>query len=155
MSKSAKKKAWDWCSKYIRLRDALAYCKTLNIDIKQFARIEDLPVECCDCNSVKPWVQMDAGHYIGRGLYGKSGTYFDERNIHAQGKLCNAGFRGDTSLAYTEFMFREYGQKVVDELHIKHKTHTYSQIEIVGLGEYYKQEYENLCKTVSLELKTE
>jgi len=146
MSKSAKKILNKWFSLYIRLRDALEFHKETGADIS-FGR-------CCSCGKIVQWKYADCGHYISRDLGGNSGVYFDERNAHLQCKICNA-FRQGAPKEYEQFMLKKYGQKVVDELHIKHKTHTYNQKEIVGLGIYYKQEYENLCKTVSLELKTE
>ena len=92
---------------------------------------------------------MDAGHFIGRGLGGGSGVYFDERNIHAQSNLENA-FLGGNPHEYEKFMLKNYGQKVIDELRLKHKTNKYTQKDIIGLGLYYKAEYLKLCKEHSL-----
>ena len=119
MSK-AKKKAWDECSRYIRLRDALEYCKEVGIDISQFSRVEDIVARCCTCGVVKSWIRGDAGHFIGRGLGGGSGVYFDERNIHFQCKPCN-GFRGAKPLEYQECMVDKYGEHTIDVLRIKDK----------------------------------
>jgi len=141
MAKTPKQKAWDWCSKYIRLRDALAYCGEKGIDPTQFARIEDLPVKCCTCDKVRQWIDMDAGHFIGRGLGGRSGVYFDERNIHAQSKDCNALEQGN--LAYLDFMLDKYGQKVIDELRWLDKNQSY-KYKITAIGEMYKRMYEEL-----------
>ncbi len=141
-----KAQVWKWCSKYIRLRDALEYCKRSGIDIRQFARVEDLPVKCCDCDYVAPWIETDAGHFFGRGLGGGSGVYFDERNIFAQSKPCNAGWRGDVAQDYLGFMTEKYGEKVIDELHVLHKARILKQKDIVGYGLYYKDAYEKLVK---------
>lgn len=141
MAKSLKKKAWYWCSRYCRLRDALEYCNKMGIDLSQFNRPEDLPVKCCTCNSVKSWIRFDAGHFISRGLGGSSGVYFDTRNIHAQSKDCNAWKQGAPK-EYDEFMREKYGQAVMDELLFQHhiaKKHNYFLLE-----EYYKHEYKKL-----------
>ena len=81
-----KEKASKAMSRYIRLRDALEYCDNYSIDITQFNRPEDIVGKCCTCGTVKSWSWMDAGHWLGRGIGGGSGTYFDERNVHLQCK---------------------------------------------------------------------
>jgi len=142
MAKSAKKIAWDWCSRYCRLRDALAYCRKNGIDLRQFARIEDIVGACCTCGKVLSWVYMDAGHFIGRGLGGRSGVYFDERNINLQCKPCN-GFKQGSPLEYRDFMLKRYGQQVIDNLRILDKTQSY-KYKIEGIGIMYKEMYKKL-----------
>lgn len=148
MAKGLKAKAWAWCSRYCRLRDALDYCRQMGIDIRGYSRIEELPVKCVDCDRVDAWIYTDAGHFFGRGLGGDSGVYFDERNIHAQNKLCNSGFRGDSVRVahdYKKFMLERYGQQIIDELTIKHHGGSKcSTVELMALAEYYKQRYEEL-----------
>lgn len=119
-----KKETWKWCSKYIRLRDmpnGWGYC--------------------CSCG--KGTVKGDAGHFIGRGLGGSSGIYFDERNIHLQCKPCNA-FKQGAPVEYRKFMLKRYGQNVIDELELKHRIHNYTLMELEGLKLFYKQAYEEL-----------
>lgn len=142
--KELKKEVNRWCSRYIRLKEALEYCKEKGIDITQFNRIEDLPAKCCDCNEVKSWIYMDAGHYIGRGLGGGSGVYFDERNIHAQAKRCNLSNQNRDE--YEKFMLKKYGQDVIDELERLHRTRFYSLMDLQGLLLFYKGAYEELKK---------
>ncbi len=136
-----KKKAWKECSRYCRLRDALAYCKLMRIDISQFARIEDAPVKCCTCQTVKSWVYMDAGHFISRGLGGASGVYFDERNINTQCKRDNA-FKQGRPEVYYEFMLARYGQDVIDTLKVLDKLTKKDNYLIIGQA--YKEMYEDL-----------
>lgn len=143
-----KKKAWYWCSRYIRLRDALSYCKKMGIDISQFSRVEDLPVKCCTCGVVKSWIRMDAGHFISRGMGGGSGVYFDERNIHAQSKDCNAWKQGSPE-EYRKFIIEKYGQGVLDELNIKHHIPgRMGTMEFQILEQHYKDEYKKLTKGI-------
>lgn len=137
-----KKKAWKWCAKYIKLRDAIEdYPVTHDLDI----------VICRTCDQ---WLERksrnsQAGHFISKGTGGSSGIYFDERNIHIQCYRCNKHKQG-APVEYRRFMLKKYGQAIIDELELKHKTNTYRPIEIVGLGEYYRQEYEWLCKEYNL-----
>lgn len=141
-----KKRAWEHCSRYIRLRDALDYCERMVIDLSQFHRVEDLPVACCTCGAIRTFRQVDAGHYFGRGLGGSSGAYFDERNISAQCKTCN-GFHQGNFESYTVFMQEKYSQKVIDELHILHVGgRRYQNGEFMAIGLMYKGMYEELVK---------
>jgi len=146
---TTKQKAWQWCSKYIRLRDALDYCKRTKTDISQFSSIGNLPVNCCTCNKViSSWKYADAGHYFGRGLGGGSGAYFDERNINAQCKRCN-GFKGGNIQVYDEFMLQRWGQGVIDELFILHHGgRKYQNGELIAMGQLYKDLYEELLKSI-------
>lgn len=90
----AKRTAWRWFSKYIRLRDALAttgspdYCK------------------CITCDEVKPSDQIEAGHMIpGR----TNGILFDETIVFGQCKTCN-GPNGGEKQAYRLKMVERHGQ---------------------------------------------
>ncbi len=141
-----KKKASDWMSRYCRLRDAIEYCRKHGVDITQFNRSEDLIVKCCSCGAVKSWVRMDGGHFIGRGIGGSSGVYFDERNNHAQCGSCNA-FKQGAPKEYEEFMLLKYGQDTIDELRLKHIANNYKgQIDAIGL--MYKGMFEDLVKSL-------
>ncbi len=145
---SPKKKASDACSRYIRLRDALKYCDKMSIDISQFSRPEDLPVKCCTCGIVKSWIYMDAGHFISRGSGGSSGVYFDERNIHAQSKDCNAWKQGSPD-EYREFIIEEYGQEVLDELNLKHRIPIdLGSFAMIAIERYYKERYKELVDSI-------
>lgn len=146
MAKSQKKKTWDRCSRYIRLRDALEYCRLMNIDTGQFARPEDLLVQCFTCLIIRPWSGVDAGHWISRGSGGASGVYFDERNIHAQCKRCNGFMQGNAQI-YGDAILAKYGQEVIDELRILNTTNSY-KYKLVGLELYYKQAYDELVRTI-------
>lgn len=123
-----KVEAMIWCSRYIRLRDA--------VDRKAGWG------HCCDCGKIVQIKYADAGHYIGRGLGGGSGVYFDERNIHLQAKVCNK--TNQNRDGYRKFMLDKYGQEVIDELERLHRTRNYTLMDLQGLLLYYKQEYERL-----------
>lgn len=138
-----KQKAWKACSRYCRLRDALAYCKLMRIDLSQFNRVEDYPVKCCTCQTVKSWIYMDSGHFIGRGFGGSSGVYFDERNINTQCKRDNA-FKQGRPEVYYEFMLAKFGQEIIDELKVLDKLTKKDNYIIIGQA--YKEMYEELLK---------
>ena len=143
--KGIKKTAWDWCSKYIRLRDAIEFQNSH----------PEVPlgyVACCTCGAVKRWQEGDAGHWINRGHGGMSGVYFDERNIHFQCKTCNGGLLrgtmriapGAVAAAYDDFMLTKYGLKVIEELHWLDINQSYRH-KLYGIAEMYKQMYFSLC----------
>jgi len=125
----------------------LEYCEKHGVDTRQFARPEDLPVKCCTCEAVLPWIRGDAGHFISRGSGGLSGVYFDERNINFQCKSCN-GFHQGRAEEYREFMLEKYGQKVINKLKWLNKNNSY-KYKLVGLELYYKQKYAEMVRSLS------
>ena len=148
MPKGAKRKAWDQMSKYVRLRDALRYCKKMNIDLSQFNSIDEIPGICCTCGKKVSWKQADAGHYFSRGLGGGSGAYFDERNSNFQCRSCNR-FQQGAIQVYTEFMLQRWGQNVIDELEILHRGgKQFRNGDFIALGLLYKELYEELIETI-------
>ncbi len=143
-----KSKASKAMSRYIRLRDALVYCKERGIDVRQFNRPEDIIGQCCTCGAVKSWFRMDAGHWKGRGIGGGSGVYFDERNVDLQCKRCNA-FLGGAVEAHEEYLIDKYGQDVVDEIQRKHRTTTDMRtLAMQAMEQMYKDKYEELLKEI-------
>ena len=126
-----KNRVWYWCAKYIKLRDAVSRKEGWGY--------------CVSCNKIVQIKYADAGHFIGRGLGGSSGVYFDERNIRLQCKQCNA-FKQGNYTEYRKFMLDKYGQEVIDELERLHKTRNYSLMDLEGLKLFYKTAYEELKK---------
>jgi hypothetical protein len=143
-----KSKASKAMSRYIRLRDALSYCKEHGIDLSQFARPEDIIGQCCTCGGVKSWIRLDAGHWKGRGIGGGSGVYFDERNVDLQCKRCN-GFLGGMVEAHEEYIAKKRGRDIVDEIARLH----YGRIDMKSLAMqameiHYKEKYTELLKEI-------
>lgn len=144
-----KQRASKAMSRYIRLRDAIEYCKERGIDLKQFSRPEDIIGKCCTCGVVKSWIRMDGGHFKGRGIGGGSGVYFDERNDHLQCKRCN-GFRGGAPQEYEQFIIKKYGQKVLEELNQKHRIPIdMGNLAMNAMEQFYKEKYEELLEKVN------
>ena len=83
-------------SQYIRLKDADSngYCR------------------CISCGVIKPYSEMDAGHFVGRG---KKNTRYDTRNVHPQCRKCNRFMEGNKS-SYAYQLMCEYGMDVIEEL---------------------------------------
>lgn len=141
---SPKKKAWKWCSRYCRLRDAINYCREHEIDACQFARPEEIVGRCCTCPAVKSWIRMDAGHFISRGTGGVSGVYFDERNVNLQCKRCN-GFKQGAGLEYRAFIVDKYGENMPGELLKKHYIlPDMKNLAMKAMEVFYKEKYKEL-----------
>lgn len=137
----AKDKTWKWMQKFIKLRDAIE--DKLDPDL--------LYVRCRSCGKVLERGTRDcqAGHYIGRGQGGQSGVYFNEYNVWTQCSNCNRYEQGNRT-GFEQFFINKFGkekaEQIIEDLKIQHKIYSYSLLEIEGLGLYYKQKYEELCK---------
>ena len=121
--------------------------KKISTQMSIYIRLRDASAEgygpCRTCAAWVFWKRADAGHFISRGLGGRSGVYFDERNVHLQCKQCNKWKQG-APVEYRKFMLREYGLKTVEELELKDKTHRYDLRELEGLLLYYTQEAKDM-----------
>lgn len=142
MAKGLKRKTWDWMSKYIRLRDSIAYCKEVEIPLDSGVG------RCCTCGKIIPWKQADAGHFISRGSGGASGVYFDERNSNFQCRSCNR-FNQGSAQEYNDFMLKKYGQDVIDELRMRNKVIIRkNSVILLALHQYYKEAYQELLDSL-------
>lgn len=142
------KEAGHWMSLFCRLRDALEWNKRFPVDITE-VQPKLIPVKCCTCGKFGSWFYtMDAGHFISKGKGGQSGVRFDERNVHAQCKGCNAFHQGKT-LEYRDFMLGKYGQETIDELRRLDKiTRRQGPTELMAIAFMYKDMYEKLLKSI-------
>lgn len=140
--------AWRQCSRYIRFRDALEFCCERDIDLRQFARPEDVIGKCCTCETVKSWICMDAGHWKSRGTGGGSGVYFDERQIHLQCKHCN-GFKGGKADEHKDFIIAKHGIEVIQEIELKHRLGIdMGSMAMEAMRILYKEKYDELIKAI-------
>ena len=125
-----------YMSQYILLRDAMP---SNNYEF----------VLCCTCGKVMSRFGSNshAGHFIGKGLGGGSGVYYDERNVHAQCHRCNEYEQGNGA-EYYPFMLEKYGQEVIDELRMKHRLTRPHSIDKYGI--LYREKYKELKKKYGL-----
>ena len=147
-SSTHKGKASAAMSRYVRLRDALCYCRKHGIDTRQFDKLEDIIGQCCTCGKVKSWILMDAGHWKNRGSGGSSGVYFDERNVHLQCKQCNA-FGGGKPKEHEQYIIERYGMAVKND--IEHKHHIPPDMRatnLIATEIMYKNKYDELAKGI-------
>ncbi len=126
--------AWNEFSKYIRIRDSIKTTAT-----KDSAR-------CCSCGKTYNAFGMgcgQAGHFVpGRG----NAILFDEDYVHFQCYNCNVRLKGNWP-GYMDFMLREHGRKVVDELLALNKTiKKFTPVELEEKRDKYKRMYEELLK---------
>ena len=136
-------KANNWFSKYIRLRDSIAWQKKNRVDIVGI-QPENLTVCCCSCPRIGIWTNFDAGHWLGRGS--NSGVYFNEKNAHAQCTNCNRTRNGNMG-QYDVFMFNKYSQAEIEELQNNSKLiMDMGEKTLEAVAEMYKSLYEGLLE---------
>ena len=99
----AKAETWRLMSLYIRYRDALKTTGTLT------------SCACVTCGRIKP-TRAIGGIQCGHFLPGRhNAIIYDRRNMAGQCSFCNDHLKGNWP-AYYDYMLREYGQAVIDEL---------------------------------------
>lgn len=67
---------------------------------------------CVTCGIIKPWNEMQNGHYFSRN---KLGTRFHEDNCHPQCTSCNVFRRGNYT-AYAAFMYKKFTPEKMEHL---------------------------------------
>ena len=134
--KTVKEKTlWDMFSKFIRARDASwqGYC------------------QCISCSVIKPWKQMDAGHYIDQGS--DYALKYNEMNVNAQCTSCNQ-YKSGNKVEYRMRLVLKYGEEKVKKLEESHYFKTtkkkLNQLEIAAFYKFYKAEFDKLAKNKCL-----
>lgn len=127
----AKKEAWEWFSKYIRLRDCL-----ITMGSKEQGK-------CITCGRVYPLKSLQAGHFLaGR----TNAILFEETNCHAQCYGCNV-MKGGEQYEYGLRMVDMYGQEEIDRLRaLKKTTREFTVEELEAIKEEYKDLYQEALK---------
>jgi len=131
--KKEKDNAWEWFSKYIRLRDCIETTGKIEYGI------------CCTCNQTIVSKGNHAGHFTdGRRM----SVLFDEKNCHLQCYRCNMHLNGNKVLYY-KFMLNKYGQEIIDELlELNNQIKKYKTFELIELAETYKDRYIELKESL-------
>ena len=132
-SARAKARAWEWFSKFIRLRDSIRTTGT-----KDNCR-------CVTCGNMKPSFTTEdciqAGHWLG-GRTGKN--LFDENAVHGQCTRCNKYLHGNNA-NYTEYMMERYGQEECDRITRQANTsHRYAACEFREISDKYREKFNEL-----------
>jgi hypothetical protein len=128
---AAKRTAWSWFSKYIRLRDCLKttgspdYCK------------------CITCGRVVSADQIDAGHAIpGR----TNGILFDESIVFGQCRDCNRN-KGGAELMFKKILIEKHGQNWYDiKLQARRGASFLTDDALRLISDHYRQKYKELLK---------
>jgi hypothetical protein len=127
---SAKRTAWTYFSKYIRLRDSIVTTGTTT------------ECECITCGNRYPITVINAGHFIpGRN----NAVLFDERQVHGQCPRCNMS--GGMWSEYLDFMISEYGEEAVKVMRATHNNiKLYTVEDLKAISKQYREKYEALLK---------
>lgn len=86
--------------------------KAMSLYIRQKYAVDGM-VKCVSCGVVKPWQEMDCGHFVPKSR-GASVRYIEE-NCHPECQSCNRFDEGHLS-GYTLYMVDMYGRGKIDEL---------------------------------------
>ena len=122
-----KKKAWEWFSRYIRLKDSDDY---------GFAN-------CVTCSQRYHWKELQAGHFVpGRC----NSILFEESGVHPQCRRCN--YNEGNGPEYFIFMEKKYGREEIDRLRaLRHQQRKFSEPELLDMIEDFKERAnELLCR---------
>jgi len=98
-------------------------------------------VSCVTCGIMKPWKEMQAGHYESRG---NNFLRYDERNVHVQCYGCNVARKGNYP-AYATFMVRTYGTDILETLREESKfSLKFTTAELQEIIDTYKEKLKGL-----------
>ena len=127
-----RKTAWDWWSKYVRLKAADIYGNAI----------------CVSCGRQHYWKDLQAGHYI----HGDSLDFIEE-NIHPQCIACNHYRKTVGHAGYTEYMYRHYDQKIIDWLKKEKRIpRKYTDYELKEIAKRYRIAARAIAKEKGLEI---
>ena len=116
-------------SKYIRLRDSKAF------GFQAF--------RCISCGQIKPFEQMDCGHFVGRTHLA---TRWDEDNCNGECRACNR-MSADHIIYYQRNLERKIGAEKVDLLLARgRQVKKWSAWELEQLIKYYTDQVNQLQK---------
>ena len=68
--------------------------------------------KCCTCGKVKPWKQMDNGHYVSRD---RNATRYHFRNCAPQCRWCNS-YKHGMKEEHARFIDAKYGAGTAEDL---------------------------------------
>ena len=127
--KRAKDRAWQWFSKYVRLRDCIS--TTLGTEYGK----------CISCGALVRIEEADAGHFIpGR----KDAYLFVETNVHLQCKRCNR-YLGGNWVPYERAIISLYGKEECERLKgLKFEPHKFTIAEYREIADTYRKKCNEL-----------
>ena len=99
--------------------------------------------KCISCGRVKPFEELDAGHYFSRT---HMATRFDEDNVHAECRFCNR-MSSDHLVDYRENLIQKIGRSRYDRLYLlAHSSKFWMDFELEAMIKHYKEEVKRLSK---------
>lgn len=91
---------------------------------------------CISCGQLKPYEQLDCGHFIGRQYFG---TRWSDVNCQTQCRFCNRFNEGEKD-KFAAALIKKYGADVIDRLLVQKKLHA-RKPDIFTMG-FMIKEYE-------------
>lgn len=127
--KSAKRRAWDSISRFVR----------------QLPADEEGFVRCVTCPAIKFWKDMHCGHYQHGLTYGRDndGLFVWVENLHPQCPSCNTYHHGRLDV-YSLYMIDMYGREFTESLVIeRHKPIKFTIGELWEIERHYESQLAN------------
>lgn len=122
---------------------AASLVKKLDREFSLFIRLRDSRpfgykyFRCISCGQIKPFDQMDCGHFIGRT---HMSTRFDEQNAHGECRMCNR-FSSDHMIYYARNLEQKIGKTRMDLLIARgHDSKKWTAFELEFLIRHYQEE---------------
>ncbi len=145
--KTPKSIAWDWMSRWVRLKAVIETSKKFGFDSR------DALAQCYTCGKFVGITRRgggQAGHFKTRGQGGSSGLYFDDRAIRLQCATCNS-FEQGRPKEFREGLVNEYSEETVQELERLHSLPSrWGPREYQGLSLYYETETKKLLEETGI-----
>lgn len=126
-----KKTAWDWFSKYIRLRDCYRTTGT------------DEALRCYTCDKLIDFKDAQAGHGIGGRT---NGILFDEEVVHGQCVRCNFYRKGNYEV-YVPKLVAKHGAEWYQEK--RRKASQAIKIDYAEQANHWRKKYKQLKENES------
>lgn len=110
--------------------------EVFSIYIRRSYADSDGNVQCVTCPKIKPWKEMQNGHFVGRA---NMNLRWSEKNCYPQCFRCNCMLKGNYP-AYTEFLLNRIGLVGLQNLITEGKMiKKWTSIEIKEMIEFYKE----------------
>lgn len=112
--------------------------KAFSVYIRQRDSDKNGLAKCITCPTVKPWKEMQCGHFVKRSV---SLLRYDEENCNAQCAACNVWGYGQL-YTYGKELDLKYGSGTAEKLHAQRFTsHKFTIQELQGIIEQCEQSY--------------
>lgn len=121
--------------------------KQLDIVFSQYIRLRDSNdmgiAKCITCGKEYHWKDIHAGHFQSRS---HMSTRWEEKNVHAQCRVCNILRNGEQYL-YAKQIDQLYGEGTADQLFVASRTISkHSTLQLINMIKYYTDKVNEISR---------